>query len=92
VVNSIFFRDDVPLPMLSMYTHGVRLVTGRVNARAVIPNALDLIVAGAFDPAPITDAVVTWSDAADALMAEPNKLVIQRIDAPDGRQQSGATP
>jgi alcohol dehydrogenase len=84
MVNTIFFRDDVPLPMLSMYTHGVRLVTGRVNARAVIPNALDLILAGAFDPGTVTDAVVTWSDAADALIAEPNKLVIHRIDALNG--------
>jgi alcohol dehydrogenase len=78
VVNTIFFRDDVPLPMFSMYTHGVRLVTGRVNARAIMPKALDLIVDGAFQPETVTDAVVGWSDAAAALVAEPRKLVIQR--------------
>lgn len=77
-VNTIFFQDDVPLPMFSMYTRGVRLVTGRVNARAVMPKALDLIVDGAFQPAAVTDAVVAWSDAADALVAEPRKLVIHR--------------
>jgi alcohol dehydrogenase len=78
VVNTIFFQDNVPLPMFSMYTHGVRLVTSRVNARAVMPKALDLIVDGGFHPEAVTDAVVEWSDAADALVAEPRKLVIQR--------------
>jgi len=77
-VNTIFFRDDLPLPMFSMYTHGVRLVTGRVNARSVMPMVLDLITAGNFRPATITDAIVAWPDAADALMAQPQKLVIRR--------------
>lgn len=77
-VNTVFFQDEVPLPMFSMYTHGVRLVTGRVNARAVLPKALDLIVGSAFQPESVTDAVVAWRDAADALVAEPQKLVIQR--------------
>ena len=78
VVNTIFFRDDLPLPMLSMYTHGVHLVTGRVNARPLLPKALDLVVQGAFHPETITDAVVPWPDAADALTAKPQKLVICR--------------
>jgi threonine dehydrogenase-like Zn-dependent dehydrogenase len=78
VVNAIFFDDAVPVPMFSMYTHGVRLVTGRVNARAVLPEALDLIVEGSFHPETVTDAVVAWHDAADALMGEPQKLVFRR--------------
>lgn len=79
VVNAIFFNNDqVPVPMFSMYTRGARLVTGRVNARAVMPHALDLILDGAFHPEAVTDAVVPWRDAAEALVAEPRKLVIQR--------------
>ena len=77
-VNSIFFQDDVPLPMFSMYTRGVQLVTGRVNARAVLPKALDLIVEGDLRPEAVTDAVVAWTDAGEALVAEPQKLVFQR--------------
>jgi len=77
-VNTIFFRDDVPLPMFAMYTRGVRVVTGRVNARAAMPAALDLIVQGALHPEVVTDAIVEWSDAADALVAEPRKLVFRR--------------
>jgi alcohol dehydrogenase len=77
-VNAVFFQDEVPTPMFAMYTRGVRLVTGRVNARAVMPNALDLILDGKFHPEAVTDAVVVWQDAADALMAAPQKLVIRR--------------
>lgn len=78
VVNTVFFQDDVPVPMFSMYTSGVRLVTGRVNARAVLPEALDLVLKGALQPESVTDAVVPWRDAADALVAHPQKLVIHR--------------
>jgi threonine dehydrogenase-like Zn-dependent dehydrogenase len=78
VVNAVFFTDDVPLPMLSMYTRGVRLVTGRVNARAVLPEVLGLVAAGSFRPEAVTDVVVDWADAADAFMASPRKLVISR--------------
>jgi alcohol dehydrogenase len=77
-VNAIFFDDQVPLPMFSMYTFGVRLVTGRVNARAVLPEPLDLIVEGRFQPEVVTDEVVAWSDAAEALMDQPRKLVFTR--------------
>jgi threonine dehydrogenase-like Zn-dependent dehydrogenase len=77
VVNTIFFNDDdVPVPRFSMYTLGAPLVTGRVNARAVMPHALGLVAPGAFTPEVITDAVVSW--AADALTAAPEKLVIRR--------------
>jgi threonine dehydrogenase-like Zn-dependent dehydrogenase len=78
VVNAIFFQDDVPLPMLSMYSRGVRLITGRVNARSALPKVLDLVASGALQPQAATDAAVPWHDAADALVAKPQKLVIHR--------------
>ena len=77
-VNIPLFKDDVPMPMFTMYTRGVRLVTGRVNARAVIPEVLELILGGTFEPASVTDAVIGWDDAADALVSEAQKLVIRR--------------
>jgi threonine dehydrogenase-like Zn-dependent dehydrogenase len=78
VSNTIFFADDVALPMFAMYTRGVRLVTGRVNARYVLPDALSLVTSGAFRPETVTDAVVAWDDAAQALVDKPRKLVFQR--------------
>ena len=69
---------NVPLPMYSMYSRGVRLVTGLVNARAVLPTALDLVANGALHPEDVTDDVVAWDEAADALMSKPQKLVFRR--------------
>lgn len=78
VCNAIFFEGAVALPMLDMYVRGVRLVTGRVNARAVIPLALDLVTRGTFDPTSITDLVVEWDNAPAALTDRPQKLVMRR--------------
>lgn len=64
--------------MLEMYTRGVKLVTGRVNARAAIPPALDLVSGGLLEPGTVTDSVVSWDDAAEALVDRPWKVVIQR--------------
>lgn len=76
--NSIFFDGDVALPMLEMYTRGVSLVTGRVNARAVIPAVLDLVTSGSLRPAEVTDVVAGWDDAIAALTDGPNKVVLHR--------------
>ncbi len=78
VCNAIFFNGAVELPMLDMYIRGVRLVTGRVNARAVIPSALDLVAGGTFDPAPIADRVLGFEDAPAALMDGQHKLIMRQ--------------
>ena len=43
---AIYFEPATPLPLLEMYTRGCTLHTGRVHARAVIPEVLALITAG----------------------------------------------
>ena len=35
--TGVYYQAKVEMPLLAMYTRGVRFVTGRVNARAVIP-------------------------------------------------------
>lgn len=56
------FMAPVELPLLAMYTRGVRFVTSRVNARAVIPEIIEVLSAGC-DLGPIVDRVVPWEDA-----------------------------
>ena len=53
-----------------MYSQGVRLETGRVNARAVMPEVLDLVQAGRIHPLAVTDGVLGFDDALEAF-AEP---------------------
>src|ERR1700744_3639612 len=42
--TGIYPEYNVEMPLLPMYTRGVRFVTGRVSARAVIPEILELLV------------------------------------------------
>jgi threonine dehydrogenase-like Zn-dependent dehydrogenase len=71
------YMGAVEMPLLSMYTRGLRFVTGRVNARAVIPAILELISAHC-DLAPAVDRVVDWDDAPRAWPAMTGKTVFTR--------------
>ena len=75
--TGIYYQGAVEMPLLPMYTRGVRFVTGRVNARAVIPEVVELLEAGC-DLAPAVDRVVPWDEAADAWPAMTGKTVFTR--------------
>lgn len=75
--TGIYYQPTVEMPLLSMYTRGVRFVTGRVNARAVIPEILGVLAAGC-DLSPAVDRVVAWDDAASAWPAMTGKTVFAR--------------
>jgi hypothetical protein len=65
------------MPLLPMYTRGVRFVTGRVNARAVIPDVLEVLAAEC-DLSPVVERVVPWDDAPEAWAAMTGKTVFTR--------------
>ncbi|MBX7059337.1 MAG: alcohol dehydrogenase catalytic domain-containing protein [Leptospirales bacterium] len=73
---SIFFQNDLPLPYLEMYNKSVQLNIGRVSSREIIPQALALIEKGALQPQEVTTRRVSWKQAADALLEESVKLVL----------------
>ena len=75
--TGIYYADP-PMPLLDAYTTGITFVTGRPHARALIPAALEVVASGAFDPLPVTDAVVDWEDAAEALAHPADKTVLVR--------------
>jgi len=75
--TGIYFEQLTGVPLLEMYTKGITFETGRVHAGPAIPHVLDLI-AGGWDPAPVTSRVASWDEAADALVSERGKLVITR--------------
>lgn len=78
--TGIFYQGNVEMPLLSMYTRGVRFVTGRVNARAIIPRVLELLSDGC-DLAPAVDAVVSWDDAPAVWPTMTGKTVFIRSGA-----------
>jgi threonine dehydrogenase-like Zn-dependent dehydrogenase len=76
--TSVLFEATTPVPLLEMYTTGVRFHTGRAMARALIPQALELVAAGRLRPELVTSRVAPWDDAADAVLQEEPKLVLSR--------------
>ena len=74
----IYYGDMTPLPLLEMYGRDVRFFTGRVNARAIIPEVITLVQSGGIQPERITSDVVAWKDAAEPLIEPSMKLVFVR--------------
>jgi threonine dehydrogenase-like Zn-dependent dehydrogenase len=75
----IYFQPT-PLPLLEMFTQGITFVTGRPHVRTLMPDVLDLIRQGKFDPDPMTVNKVGWDDAAEALSDLRAKTVVTRGD------------
>ncbi len=74
----IYFNDPTPVPLLEMYTKGIRFHTGRVHARPAIEPLLDLVREGEFKPELITAETADWDDSAEAIAGHRGKLVITR--------------
>ena len=72
------YWQPIPLPLLDMFTQGITFVTGRPHVRTVMPDVLELVREGRFDPDPMTVNKVPWDDAAEALSDLRAKTVVQR--------------
>jgi threonine dehydrogenase-like Zn-dependent dehydrogenase len=64
------------VPLLEMFTQGITFKTGRPHVRAIMPEVLELVREGRFDPAPMTVQTVAWDDAAGALSELRAKTVV----------------
>ena len=73
----IYF-EPTPLPLLDMFTQGITFVTGRPHVRGLMPEVLELVREGKFDPDPVTASKVDWDDAAEALSDLRAKTVLTR--------------
>jgi alcohol dehydrogenase len=74
----IYFTETTPMPLLEMFTKGIRFHTGRAHARPAMEPVLDLVRSGAFRPELITGETAQWADAAEAIAGHRSKLVISR--------------
>jgi threonine dehydrogenase-like Zn-dependent dehydrogenase len=73
----IYF-EPVPLPLLEMFTQGITFRTGRPHVRGLMPDVLELVRDGKFDPDPMTVNRIGWDDAAEALSDLRAKTVVER--------------
>lgn len=73
-----YFQRGVSLPLMQMYVNSSTLHTGISNARADIPDLLELIKTESFQPAKITTVLSDWEDAPDAFLERTTKVVVHR--------------
>ena len=76
--TGIYYGNDVSLPLLAMYSTGVRFVTGRVAARATLPAVVSLVAEGRFDPGIVAQATVSWREADNVWPQMAGKTVYAR--------------
>jgi threonine dehydrogenase-like Zn-dependent dehydrogenase len=74
----IYWEPETPVPLLEMYTKGIRFHTGRPHTRESMPRILELVRAGSFQPEFVTRETAEWDDAAEAIADHRAKLVISR--------------
>lgn len=70
------YFGDVALPMLELYTRGVRFTTGRVNLRGDLPSMLGAIAERGLELGLVATSVASRADAAAAWTEAATKLVI----------------
>ncbi len=73
-----YFRKRTAVPLWEMYSRSLRFETGLANARACLPQIIDLVASGAFDPSIVTTLTADWSDAPHALLDDGPKVVVTR--------------
>jgi len=73
-----YFQKNTPVPLMQMYANSSTLHTGISNPRADLPEVLELIKGGKFQPDKITTVLSHWDDAAEAYLERTTKVVIQR--------------
>jgi threonine dehydrogenase-like Zn-dependent dehydrogenase len=81
---AVYFDHASPMPLLEMYTNGITFHTSRADARRYLPDVLDLVAAGVFDPLDVSTTVVPWERAAEAWLEPATKLVVVRQAQPTG--------
>ncbi|WP_053237294.1 zinc-dependent alcohol dehydrogenase [Sandaracinus amylolyticus] len=72
------YTTEVSLPLLELYSKGVRFLTGRAHARAVLPEVLAKLADRTLAIDAVTMARVMWGDARDAWGEPATKMVVAR--------------
>lgn len=73
-----YFQSGTAIPLMQMYANSSTLHTGISNPRADLPEVLELIKGGKFQPEKITTVLAHWDDAHEAFLERTTKVVVHR--------------
>jgi threonine dehydrogenase-like Zn-dependent dehydrogenase len=74
----IYYRQQMPMPLLAMYGTGIRFVHGRVNSRQCMHDIMPLVESRQFRPELVTGRTAAWEDAPEALLDPAAKVIVTR--------------
>ncbi|MBI1211418.1 MAG: alcohol dehydrogenase catalytic domain-containing protein [Alphaproteobacteria bacterium] len=74
-IIAIYFTPTTPIPLSKLYSKGITIITGRVEARGHLPDVLESCAHGHFHPEHVTSRVVPFSEAAEAMTDPSPKLI-----------------
>lgn len=73
-IVAIYFTP-APIPLPKLYSKGITIITGRVQARADLPAVLECCASGHLHPEHVTSRVVPFTDAPEAMTDSGPKLI-----------------
>ena len=75
-----YFATRTGLPLMQMYANCSTLHVGVSHPRANLPNVIELVQRGAFDPLKVATLIADWDDAPDAFTTRATKVIVRRKD------------
>ncbi len=63
---------------MQMYANSTTLQIGVSHARAAIPQVVDLVAKGTFDPLAVATVIADWDDAPQAFTTPATKVIVRR--------------
>ena len=69
------YLSATPMPLTRMYGKGITFITGRVHARANLPDVLHACAHGHFHPGKVNARIIPFTQAAEAMTDSSPKLV-----------------
>jgi alcohol dehydrogenase len=73
-----YFANRTGLPLMQMYANSSTLQVGVSHARSAIPQVIDLVAGGAFDPLAVATVIADWDDAPQAFTTPATKVIVRR--------------
>jgi alcohol dehydrogenase len=73
-----YFGKRTGLPLMQMYANSTTLHVGVSHPRRDLPDVIELVRQGIFDPLKVATLITDWDEAPDAFMTRTTKVLVAR--------------
>jgi alcohol dehydrogenase len=76
--TGFYFAKRTGLPLMQMYANSMTLHVGISHPRRDLPDVIELVRQGVFDPLKVATLVADWEDAPQAFTTRTTKVIVAR--------------